>query len=283
MGPLQVHRLIYLLAITWSYDDNITIHGEAYFAITPKVCMGGGALLLRYQSSSIDAHLAAHADFLINYRPFSFMADFGIEIGVNYTAGIGFLSVSFEGTIGAQIHLHGPPVAGSVDVDLHIYSFTITFGQTDIKNDALIWTQFCSLIRQEQTEQDYSADTVGGQHMHNIEGTKGIISDSQEKTINVKSSEEDPWLVDGANFAFSFSSLFPLTRHVFAATDTDVTSSYHPCMKPMHISGNAVVSQVTITIVRTARDDGGAVGDTPSFGIQTVVKQVPSAVWGPCK
>ena len=32
------------LAISWSYNKCINITGKAYFAVTPKVCMGGGSL-----------------------------------------------------------------------------------------------------------------------------------------------------------------------------------------------------------------------------------------------
>lgn len=32
------------LGISWNLDDHLSVTGEAYFAITPKVCMGGGSL-----------------------------------------------------------------------------------------------------------------------------------------------------------------------------------------------------------------------------------------------
>lgn len=36
------------LAITWAISDNLMVRGEAYFAVTPKAVVGGGALSFNF-------------------------------------------------------------------------------------------------------------------------------------------------------------------------------------------------------------------------------------------
>ncbi|GIK07133.1 hypothetical protein Aspvir_002788 [Aspergillus viridinutans] len=62
------------LGISWTLGSNISVSGQAYFAITPKVCMGGGRLHASFSAGPIEAWFDAFADFLINYKPFRFIA-----------------------------------------------------------------------------------------------------------------------------------------------------------------------------------------------------------------
>ncbi|KAI9749957.1 MAG: hypothetical protein M4579_006668, partial [Chaenotheca gracillima] len=110
------------VGISWQYDSNISITGEAFFAVTPKVCMGGGRLNLTYQNGALSAYFNAYADFLINYRPFSFIGEIGVDIGVSYTLHVWFVTHRFNVHFGASLHLHGPPVAGYAHVDWSIIS-----------------------------------------------------------------------------------------------------------------------------------------------------------------
>jgi hypothetical protein len=40
------------LQISWAVSDVLKIDGQAYFAITPKVCMGGGVLSAHFDAVS---------------------------------------------------------------------------------------------------------------------------------------------------------------------------------------------------------------------------------------
>ena len=57
------------LGISWRYDDYRSIGEEAYFAITPKVCMAGALIPARFQMDALRVWFDAHADFVVNYDP----------------------------------------------------------------------------------------------------------------------------------------------------------------------------------------------------------------------
>ncbi|KAG7126729.1 hypothetical protein HYQ44_000449 [Verticillium longisporum] len=78
--PLQYPRPP-RLGIAWSLGESLRITGEAYFAITPRVCMGGGRLHAQLTLGALSAWFDAFLDFLINYRPFCFAAVGGVSIG----------------------------------------------------------------------------------------------------------------------------------------------------------------------------------------------------------
>ncbi len=40
------------LGISWTLSDELAVRGEAYFAVTPKCCMGGGKLQVNYDAVS---------------------------------------------------------------------------------------------------------------------------------------------------------------------------------------------------------------------------------------
>ena len=75
---------------------DVNISGDAFFAITPKCCIGGGHLHVGYSSGSLAAWFDAFADFLINYSPFYFIADVGVSIGISYSLHIGFIHRKWE-------------------------------------------------------------------------------------------------------------------------------------------------------------------------------------------
>lgn len=67
--------------------------GEAYFAITAKVCMGGGRLHAAFAAGPIRAWFDASADFLVNFQPLHFIADVKICVGVSFNVDFLFIQV----------------------------------------------------------------------------------------------------------------------------------------------------------------------------------------------
>ena len=102
------------LGISWDLGGSIKITGEAYFAITPKRCMAGGRLVATLVLGPLRAWFEAFADFLINYRPFYFMADGGITVDVSCKVDLLLVSFTVSVEIGATLHLEGPPLCGRV-------------------------------------------------------------------------------------------------------------------------------------------------------------------------
>ena len=267
------------LAISWQYDSNIYIHGEAYFAITPKVCMGGGKISLQYVSGSLQAYFDAWLDFLINYKPFSFSADIGITIKVHYTCEIFWVSTTFDLDLGASAEFSGPPIAGVVHVTWHIISFDILFGNANPQTAALTWNQFYDLLLQlPDNTPPTTTDVTNGQGMHTISPTSGVLANTTNSSSMIQqNTSTEVLLVDKATFSFSFTSSFPITSISYGGGDqvqgtSQTTDTLY--IKPMHVS-TAVTSQLTITIT--------GVNSLASFTWSPIYKQVPIAVWGACK
>ena len=267
------------LNIKWQYDSNIYIHGEAYFAITPKVCMGGGKLSLQYISGSLQAYFDAWLDFLINYKPFSFSADIGITIKIHYTCKIFWVSTTFDVDFGASVDIKGPPLAGVVHVNWHIISFIIHFGNANPQTAALTWDQFYGLLLQLPDDTPPTIlDVTTGQGMHTIHPTSGVLSNTSNPSLIIQqNTKTEVLLADRATFSFSFTSAFPLTSISYGAGDQVQGTSQKTddlYIKPMHVS-TAVTSELTVTIT--------GVNSLASFSWSPIYKEVPTAIWGACK
>ena len=266
------------LAINWKYDDTISLHGEAYFAITPKVCMGGGKLNLTYSSGSLYAYLDAYADFLINYKPFSFQADVGVEIGVQYTVDFWFTTKTFDVHFGSSLSLHGPPLAGVVHITLSFVTFDIHFGPSAVKPAALKFPQFYTLLLQLPDGTPINtADVLTGQGMHTITPTAGVIPDNQDQQAMVQQeTDKSVVLVDKSSMSFSFASAFPITSVKYFDDVEWTPDAQATNIKPMQIS-SGVTAKLLIEINEGENSSGARLLWDP------VYKQVPSAMWGACK
>ncbi|QUC21319.1 uncharacterized protein UV8b_05562 [Ustilaginoidea virens] len=119
------------LGIDWSLSDHLRISGEAYFAVTPRMCMGGGKLNAALSLGPLTAWFDAFLDFLINFRPFKFAADGGISVGVRFSLDLWLVTIRISAEIGATLSVLGPPMAGRVHVDFWVFGFDIDFGDRD--------------------------------------------------------------------------------------------------------------------------------------------------------
>lgn len=148
------------LGISWQVGGCLSISGQAYFAITPKACMGGGRLKAVFHAGPVKAWFDAWADFLINYEPFHFMAEAGLSIGCEFEVDLGFVSFSLSVELGARLYLWGPPVAGRVHVDFWVASFDIDFGDSDAGWQAVGLVQFYELVLQASREGQAAAKAL---------------------------------------------------------------------------------------------------------------------------
>ncbi|MFY9620657.1 MAG: DUF6603 domain-containing protein [Pyrinomonadaceae bacterium] len=120
------------LGVNWQVTSQLKVKAEMYFALTPSCLMAGGKLSAVFQTSCIKAWFTAFADLLLSWKPFYYLVDMGIAIGVEATVRIplGFvtITISIRVELSVELHLWGPPFAGKAVVDLSIISFTIPFG-----------------------------------------------------------------------------------------------------------------------------------------------------------
>lgn len=267
------------LGISWDFDTSISISGEAYFTITPKACMGGGRLQVTFQDGLLHSYFDAWADFLINYRPFSFVGDIGVSVGIGFTIHIWFFTINFNVHFRAAVHLHGPLMAGYVFVDWDIISFTIHFGDSSPKNEPLSWDEMWALLK----EIDSSGGGGGGDKetpIHVFAATGGLTT-SKADTVKITAETDDKWIVSPGQFEFTVKSLFPISqfRYQYSKTEILVYDFLGPAtfIKPMHITGNdKVTSELKIEI----KSD---LGLYVWFPAEPIVESVPTVLWGACK
>lgn len=129
------------LGLNWAVNDNLTIKGGIYLAITPSCGMLGARMEATFHSGRISAWFTAYLDVIVNWDPLYFEAELGISLRVEASL---FLT-SLKVTIGASIQLWGPPFGGVAHIDLTVVSFDIDFGNPRPAKPELVksWQQFC--------------------------------------------------------------------------------------------------------------------------------------------
>lgn len=268
------------LEISWQFDSHISITGEAYFAITPKVCMGGGSLALLFTAGKLSAHLNAWADFLINYKPFYFQAEIGVDIGISYAFHLGCIHHKFDVDFNATLDLHGPPVAGHVHVDWKIITFDIYFGSSTPNNKPLSWDDFITYIQTSPTDSK-TGGSEAPQPLYSINATKGLVTDQSAKydaNNEMRTASTSGWRVDPTKFILQASSLIPFdTATINGKSLTfDQSGQYPTYIKLMHLT-NPLTSSITVSITQK--------GSNTNFTdpvLSQVVSIAPTAIWGQC-
>jgi hypothetical protein len=252
------------LAISWSLGRHLSIKGEAYFAITPKACMGGGRLIAALKNGPIQAWFDAFADFLINYKPFHFTAQSGVSVGVRYDMKKLFIHIHISVEIGAQLYLWGPPFAGRVHVDFWIMSFDIPFGG-DLPDDPKVITlkEFYKLVVQATAD---GTDTPNEGHVFLVQS--GLMNNSEVP-------QKAPWIVRGGTFSFVVSCKMAIDTAIRGDKDKIQYGEVHA--KPMK-STNKLSSTLTVEITQD-----GVQQDQTEWGMKKIIKSLPSGLWAKCK
>lgn len=219
------------LGISWSLDSALSITGEAYFAITPKVCMGGGRLHASLSLGPLQAFFDAFVDFLINYNPFHFSALGKISVGVRFTLDLWLVTIRINVEIGAMLAIEGPPMAGTVHVDFWVFGFDIKFGAQPTKPPRLTLKKFIAMVF--ELEDKPAAAALALARLGTVSGeddkakkkttqpiifncTQGMIpQDDKKKASQAENGDvpkkEEPWVVRGGELEFSISFKFPIS------------------------------------------------------------------------
>jgi len=122
--PPPHYPIVPRLGINWQVTGEMSITGGMYFALTPSCLMAGGKLCAVYQSSRVKVWFIAYADFLLSWKPFYYLIDMAVSLGVE--ADLGVFSIRIH--LGAELHLWGPEFAGLVQIDLTVLTLTVRFG-----------------------------------------------------------------------------------------------------------------------------------------------------------
>ena len=135
------------VGIAWRYDKDLSITGQAYFAVTPQAVMGGGRLDAVLDKGWLYVSFSAWANFFMHLHPFSFMVDIGITLIASLKIKI-LITVEFGPMeFSARLSLWGPPVAGTAFLQLWIRNVTVAFGPAKSSPPPLKWSEFVRLIK----------------------------------------------------------------------------------------------------------------------------------------
>ena len=129
------------LGLNWQVTDQLTIKGDAYFALTASTFMAGGHLQVNWVDGRLRAWLNAGADFIVAWKPYHYDARMYVHVGASYTFEF-FGRHQITVDVGAYLHLWGPEFSGTARIDLTIISFTIAFGAAAPPPPPILWDEF---------------------------------------------------------------------------------------------------------------------------------------------
>ncbi|KAK0732483.1 hypothetical protein B0T21DRAFT_334666 [Apiosordaria backusii] len=224
------------LAINWSLGSNLSITGEAYFAVTPKVCMAGGRLHASLTAGPLYAYFDAFLDFLVNFEPFHFKGRASLAVGVRYTMDLWICTVRISAEIGATLTVAGPPFGGNVHVDFWVFGFDIPFGSSAPPPTPLNIHEFYNLVLKTSssspsrsllstTDDRPSQTTTTKDPAFLITCQSGLEPDDNTNSKKSPNPNEPPkpWYIHAGKFSFLITLRFP--------TNTAKLSKTHHTLK----------------------------------------------------
>ena len=270
--PPAYYPTVPALGFSWSLDSTVSIAGTAYFALTPSAIMAGGALAVRYHDGSLTAWFTAHADLIVTWSPFHFLAGIGVSIGVDYTVNLLFTTKTLHLEAGANLTLWGPPTGGVANVRLWVVSFTVSFGAPQSPNQQpLTWSQFQALLPAPGSTMTFTA-TAGlmAQQTDNATVAAGTT------TTTTGAAAPAPWQVRSEGFAFSVRSAVPSTNlFLTAGAQAPFQTGSQISIRPMRQAGLTVALHLSITV------GGGEISLLASgWTVTASTANVPKALWG---
>ncbi|WP_150237572.1 DUF6603 domain-containing protein [Nocardiopsis quinghaiensis] len=224
--PQQVPRL----GVSWAISSTVSVKGELYVAVTPKVGMVGGRLSVDFVSGGLRAWLNAGFDAIVWWAPLYFDLRMWISIGASYTATVLGWDVTIRAEVGAYLTVWGPPTGGTARVEVGPFSKSIDFGEPrNIRREPLSWTDFRA--------RQLPADPLG------LSPVCGLLTDPA-KSRGTKSGR---WVVSTDGFSFSTRSALPATT--LTCNGTDQTPHGQPQLKvgPMNNAAVTITQEVKVT------------------------------------
>jgi hypothetical protein len=288
------------LAFNWPMPGDVTISGDAYFALTASAVMAGGGLQVLFDRGALRAWFKAEINVIIQWAPFHYNAEMGVTIGVWVRVDIWFITFTINVELEADLTLVGPPMGGVAHVHFYIVSFTVKFGsQDDAAPPPLEWTSNDG-TGFSQTLLPHQAVGRSLEAMAAYVGPTPVVVASGVYTISVndglmrthKKNNETIWVVRGNHFVFSAVTNVPCTEVVLTeskTTGTQAKTSYSPLdcphpdpytevyVRPMKATLSASVLTITLTATKS-----GQTYDLPGeFDVEVASAAVPEAKWGP--
>jgi len=288
------------LGFSWHINNNLTIQGQAYFALTPSCIMSGGVLNVEFHSGNLRAWFTAQADFLFQWKPFYFIGSVGVRIGASYKLELRssrlnttFVSKTVTAELGAELEIYGPPTGGKVYIDWKIISFTISFGaQPGRPSGYLNWNDFSNLLPENDRFLLPEKKSTNGQRLpFNVEVYEPIPLPERTSTASLTNvckltisnglmrlaNDRMTWIVRTETLEFNVETVFPLTElNLAGSTGTTKYKAENPTISVRPMGIGSVTSKMTITI----RKEGRTQDLGQRWNWAATNGNVPAALWG---
>ncbi|WP_229402300.1 DUF6603 domain-containing protein [Micromonospora okii] len=131
------------VGFNWAVGSGVVVKGQSYFTLTPSTVMVGGRLEASYDRSPVRVWFTAALDVMVSWDPLKYVADVSVSVGARFTIKVCFFAcarISVSVSLGARVHIEGPPLRGTVTVDLAIASVTVRFGRS-VTQPYLTWPE----------------------------------------------------------------------------------------------------------------------------------------------
>ncbi|KAM0426071.1 hypothetical protein ACHAPT_008702 [Fusarium lateritium] len=302
------------LGISWSLDSSLSVTGEAYFALTPKVCMGGGRIHAALSLGALYAWFDAFMDFLMNFEPFFFQLQARIAVGVRFTLDLWLVTIRINAEISASLDFSGPPFGGVVHVDFWVFGFDIKFGSPPASPPAISLDRFWKVVTKSSTstksllEAPYDVAATAKPDTAAILLTceTGLLPPLQkEKAKPEKPGEEVPvskWYVKGGKFSMLATFQFVVTSAKLTETriikdpikgempekryaDASIDKKYQEVFaKPMQLTEKLTSDvAVSVTAPRPKTTDDVHIMQTwadQRWKLAPQIKPMQTSIWG---
>ncbi|KAJ9417890.1 hypothetical protein FOXG_08876 [Fusarium oxysporum f. sp. lycopersici 4287] len=254
------------LGISWVYDNELSITGEAYFAITPAACMGGGRLDAVFSTGRTKATFSAYTNFLMYFRPFHFQSEIGVSVYASTVIGWRWFSVEIQVEISAMLELHGPPIAGVAHLHFWFLEISVRFGPDSPGVPRLTTSQFLVMIK--QAENDEEAARVED-HLFSIQ--RGEIANNQNLVKKDPVLEEH--VVRASQLQLNIQSRFPILDAACNNKPAAIQNFDSIFISPMQIASPVTTSTLKVTVTETDTNN------YPAFSCTPIIKKIPSMMW----
>jgi hypothetical protein len=291
------------LGFDWPMSGDVTVSGDAYFALTPSAVMAGGGLQVLFHSGDLKAWFKARMDALVQWAPFHFEVEISISIGASYRVNLLFVTVTLSVELGASLTLWGPPTGGQVHVSWFVISFTVGFGAG--RGDApapLGWTNqdgtgFAQTLLPHGTPSAGSSDRQPVSLDAAMRGGLGAADDTPPAispkgvltvTLNrgllttISAGAETVWVVSPGRMVLSAQTTIPTTA-IWICQDgsgthtTQAATGYTTVgVRPM----STVLASSVLSVTLTDLDEGTVKDLSAACDFDWVTRAVDAAKWG---
>jgi hypothetical protein len=281
--PPAYYPTVPRLAFNWPMTGELTISGDAYFALTPSAVMAGGGLNIVYSSGNLRAWFTAQMDALVVWAPFQYNLGIAVSLGASYKTDLLFTTVTLSIELGATLTVWGPPMGGTAYINWSVISFSIGFGAAPPASPQwLAWANAASTGFAQTLlphEPDAATQAAGP-------GAATVVQPSGLYSLNVSSGllqtfvghNGHPTLVLRPNhLCFSILTVVPATRITTGAAAAALFTG--PAAIPVR-PVNSTLSDSNLHIQLTDQQ-GNPLTFSDLFATTAAWGQVPAAKWGP--